>query len=393
MTDKIKIHTEFEQLDDGIYFQLPEDQYHAQKRISSSGIQSLLISPGTFWHRSPLNPDYAKNEAKRDPMARIIGRAYHTARLEPSMMDNRFAREPHVSEFEGVLATDAAVKKELKAMGEAQTKSGELALARAYRLKEVGYEGDIFSIIMHEFKESLDGREAVPAEVWDDIIRDGERLRSCEAVCEILYNGGSDCGHEVSVFWTDKEGNKYKCRFDKILPDRFIDLKTFANSMGKELMQNLNDAFQYNRYYIQGSHYFNGSEVVRTSDLPVIGNAEEKALIKSIRANPLPLQPYFLFQEKGGIPNILMKRYRIFNIHYSDADADHMGVDNLYELAVHHNHRSAIYMKAEVEIQQAVKQYNRYMEVYGENEPWFPLDNAVTDFDDLDFNPYWLGVK
>ena len=44
-------------LEDGIYFDLDEDQYHAEERLSASGICNMLVSPPTFWANSWLNPD------------------------------------------------------------------------------------------------------------------------------------------------------------------------------------------------------------------------------------------------------------------------------------------------------------------------------------------------
>ena len=89
-------------LPDGIYFNLDERVYHALPRLSASGINNLLVSPATFWNESWLNPD-KKDE---DTPARILGRAYHTARLEPHKFDTQFVCELDKEDYADGLTTD-----------------------------------------------------------------------------------------------------------------------------------------------------------------------------------------------------------------------------------------------------------------------------------------------
>jgi hypothetical protein len=42
---------------DGIYLNLPEDDYHADPALSASGIKKLLQSPADYWFTSVHNPD------------------------------------------------------------------------------------------------------------------------------------------------------------------------------------------------------------------------------------------------------------------------------------------------------------------------------------------------
>ena len=37
----------------GIYFNMPEDEYHAQEGLSSTGVKELLQSPVNFWFTTP----------------------------------------------------------------------------------------------------------------------------------------------------------------------------------------------------------------------------------------------------------------------------------------------------------------------------------------------------
>ena len=51
-----------------------------------------------------------------------------------------------------------------------------------------------------------------------------------------------------------------------------------------------------------------------------------------------------------------------------------------------------IFRKGLDEVAQAKRLYLTYSEVYAEGEPWYPL-NAVAEWDDLDFNQWWLDGK
>src|SRR5690606_73558 len=77
---------------DGIYFDLPADVYHAVPRLSSSGVQKLCVSPATFWRGSWLDPDRPDPDEDATK-AQILGRAYHTARLEPHLFEQLYVRE------------------------------------------------------------------------------------------------------------------------------------------------------------------------------------------------------------------------------------------------------------------------------------------------------------
>ena len=54
----------------GIYFGMPDSEYHADPSLSNSGIKSLLVSALDFWTESPINPDW---EDRETPAARECG--------------------------------------------------------------------------------------------------------------------------------------------------------------------------------------------------------------------------------------------------------------------------------------------------------------------------------
>lgn len=90
--------------DDGIYKDLPNEDYHADCRLSKSGLVKLLDCPAKF-HYDYLNPDKVE---KPDTASLLMGRAIHTIVLEPHLFNQQFTSyEP---EFNGATKQGKALK-------------------------------------------------------------------------------------------------------------------------------------------------------------------------------------------------------------------------------------------------------------------------------------------
>lgn len=373
-------------LADGVHFNLDEKIYHALPRLSASGINNLLVSPATFWHDSWLNPD-KKDE---DTPARVLGRAYHTARLEPHKLDAQFACELDKDDYADGLITDTSVKAALKEIGQPQTKTGETMLDRAHRLRACGHEGKLYQLDLEEWSADLGERTPIPAQYWRDIQTDMERLQGNPEIAA-LFTGGAA---EVSILWTCAEsGQRMKARVDYLKPDMIVDLKTFQNSSRKRLDQCVADAFRYNRYYIQAAAYWGAVELIRSGDLGVVGDAteDEMALLHSIRTNLRPMQSWYVFQEKGGVPNLVAYKIGLLNVHLS-AEVNAAGID---DETIKQRARDAVTnpsglkLKADMEIRHAKELFATYREVYEGGEPWQPI-TPLRHLGDDSFNGFWL---
>jgi hypothetical protein len=108
----------------GIYFGLPEKEYHADHSLSKSGICSLLESPETYWWNSWMNPNRPAEE-NRSPIER--GKLWHCRLLEPEHFNDRYERAKTRSEFEAdgivLLDTVSDLKEYLDKCGEDYKKS------------------------------------------------------------------------------------------------------------------------------------------------------------------------------------------------------------------------------------------------------------------------------
>lgn len=366
---------------DGIYFNMPEDEYHAIERLSSSGIQNMLVSPATFWAKSWLNKDRKETEKKHQE----VGRAYHCARLEPERFAAEYVREISKADYPDALTTDVQIKAELKKLGEAQGRAGETVLDRAKRLRDAGYTGQIWHLLADEWENANSKFIGLAADVWDDIEEDAKRIRQCSEVAELITGGVA----EVTVLWTDqKTGVAMKARLDYLRPTGYTDFKTFDNSRGVHLNQAIVNAFQYNRYYIQAALYWDVSELLRSGDLPI--HNESQATDEQIRVigacieNPAPMKAWYVMQEKNGVPNILARRFMTHYLQEATKYQAPEGVD-----MERYAEPTQIYTKARAEIRKAQNTFNLMREIYADGEPWLPIRPMGT-IEDADFSPYFL---
>lgn len=373
---------------DGIYFGLPADVYHAVPRLSSSGIQKICVSPATFWRGSwldPERPDFDEEET----IWQLLGRAYHTARLEPHLFESTYARELDKAEApKGTLFTGVEMGKKLEEFG--LPKSGKVE-EQAERLADAGFpSSQLWPLIKKAWEEERNGRTPLPAKHYDQMITDRDRISLNGQIAPLLTGGEA----EVSIFWTDEHGLPMKARVDYLTRDWWADFKTFDNSRGKNLNQALVDAVRFNRYYIQAPVYREAIEAIRLGNLQIVEaqTDDQRALVAALAMKPGELRCWYIFQEKGGIPNLLAREFPFYAVPYTTIfQAEAFAKDEERKQAVldGQRHRTNLFVKGAGEVLQAKKMFVLYSEVYRPGEPWFPIE-AVGAFSDEDFHPYWL---
>jgi hypothetical protein len=371
---------------DGIYFGLPADVYHAVPRLSSSGIQKLCVSPATFWRGSWLDPDRPDPD-EDETIWQLLGRAYHTARLEPHLFESTYFRELVKDEApKGTLFTATEMSKQLEEYGLKKTGS---VMEQAERLLDAGFPGErLWHIVKARWETERGARTALPAKHFDQMLTDRDRIGQNSQIAPLLSGGEA----EVSVFWTDEHGVKMKARVDYLTRQHWADFKTFDNSRGKHLNQALTDAVRYNRYYIQAPVYREAVEQIRVGGLQIVeaDTDDQRSLIATLQMTPGELQCWYIFQEKGGVPNLLAREFPFYEVPYTtilnDAGASAERIAIAHEAT---KRRTGLFRKGAGDALEAKKLFVLYSEVYQAGEPWFPLD-AIGRFSDEDFHPYWL---
>ena len=370
-------------LADGVYFDMPDAMYHALPRLSATGIKALMTSPATFWAGSWMNPARADDGTP----ARVIGRAYHCARLEPQAFGDRFCMKPDPATWaeSGALMTDAAVKAALKDAGLVQTKAGEVALDRARRAEaEITECPPIASLLIERWEEWRGGRAGIPEAVWDEILDAAELLERTPEVRRHVRGGAA----EVTILF-DLGGVPFKCRLDYLRPNGFADLKTFANEFGAPLEAKIANAFRLNRYHVQAWLYDRAVEAVRRGDLAAMDD-DPHGLVAAIQARAAPLECWWLWQEKGGVPNLLARRVVLRAPHPSHA-VNASGADEETEAAVAAmtEGETLLGAKAARDVRAALALYRHCMDLWGATEPWAALTPSA-DLDEVLFPTFWL---
>jgi len=110
----------------GVYFDMPDTEYHKVPALSNSGIKNLLISPMDFWARSWMNPRYEHPETS----AMTLGTAYHKRILEgKKAFDDIYMPDISADDYPDALRTVEEIKIELKKHGLKTTgKKSELTI-------------------------------------------------------------------------------------------------------------------------------------------------------------------------------------------------------------------------------------------------------------------------
>lgn len=221
-------------MEDGIYFNLSDDIYHAEKRLSSSGIRDILNNPTYFWFNSNFNPlrEEKPSEAMTD------GRIFHAMILEGVNFHKKFKVTP--PEIEALNKNSS----EFKIWKGAQT----LDIVPNAKFKK-------FNLIC-------------------EYLRQEEQLLDCS-----LFKDGFP---EISIFWTE-DGIKRKARIDWLKRGQIVDLKTFVKTKKNAISSYVAQYFFSFKVYLQLIYYRRAVLFALQNDLPVKGTKEQTAFWESLK--------------------------------------------------------------------------------------------------------------
>jgi exodeoxyribonuclease VIII len=186
---------------------MPEDEYHALERFSSSGIKKLMISAQDFWQSSWMNKDGEEIEKE----SFNVGSAYHKRILEgKAAFDKAYAVRPKCDR---------------------RTKEGKAIYANFLAQHPNATEID----------EGLKGYIEAAA----------HRIEHKPHLAQYL----KDTKREVTLLWNDPETNvPMKSRLDALRPKLITDLKTFTNANTNIEHTCKSHIFKYG-YHVQAAVY------------------------------------------------------------------------------------------------------------------------------------------
>lgn len=266
-------------IEEGIYFGLPEEEYHAAEGLSCSGIKQLSISPLNYWHQN-YNP--IKTPAE-ESFAMKFGKAAHCRVLEPRKYYSSYAKAISKADYPDSLDTIDDLKGFLADQGLPVTFKKKQDLID--RIKESGIEAQIWDEIRAKHDAANEGKQLFLADTYDTIEALANTLFA-DPVVATLFSEGIP---EVSFFVRDPEtGVMLKARMDYLRHKSTIDLKTFSNARGKQTDKAIFEAIYYEGYYLQGVYYTHIRELARQKliqgEIPVHGDVPEDWL-NAFKAN------------------------------------------------------------------------------------------------------------
>ena len=283
----------------GVYLNMPAEQYHADPSLSSSGIKAMGASPLTYWHQY-LDPN---REDESSTPAKVLGRAIHKIVLEGADAFNRaYLAEARPEDYPGCLQGVDALRE----------KCGELGLKRSGTLEEMSHrilDVDprclLWPIIKSAFQDAVasGSKEVLTKDFYQQCLRAKEAIRFNDDA-NAAFTGGLS---EVSVFWRTEDGVPTKSRFDYLKPQAIIDLKTFSNQNGVPVDSAVVSSVVRFQYHVQSFIYVQAARAAKELILKgLVYGDDNNALQQFARVTEDP-RFFFVFLETGPAMNVLVR--------------------------------------------------------------------------------------
>ena len=269
----------------GIYFQMPEEEYHNIPYFSRSFSEDMNFDCEEAWYRSNLNPNKPEHKTT---LAMDIGTAVHSMILEPEIFKRLYVQEPCYADYKGVeiLKNITDLKNFLKTKGE-KVKSG-INKPELIDWVEPYLHPDtqvIWDNVIRDFKVNVEKHGKRILKQGDIEILDGIK-ESLNLRPEIKNKFQEEGYSEVVIIWEDEFlGLTCKSRLDRLSIDSIIDVKSFSvKNKKKPLTEFLENEIRYQNYNLQSSMYFQGLRTVirkiRNEEAEVFGEVNQEWLSK-----------------------------------------------------------------------------------------------------------------
>lgn len=249
----------------GIYWNMPEDDYHADVSLGSTDMRLLARNPREFWWQSKFNPirdDEDDEESAQEKEAKIVGRAMHAAVLE-----------------------------------------GHEALKARYA--PTFHKGRVKAGIAERAKIAAAGKEPIKFKRWRRILLASSLIRN-DPECGAAFT--NTIATELSVFWVCKRsGMRKKMRLDAVKPRSIVDFKTIVNRDDVPFEQLCLTHIGRYGYYTQSECYKDGwAEIPGLIDAGAVFGAPSMDVVDRLRraAERDATAFTFIFLQKTGAPAV-----------------------------------------------------------------------------------------
>ena len=145
-------------IQNGMYFHLPEDEYHADPALGGGDVRNLLISPLTYWVNSHMS-DWPDKESE----ALTNGSAFHKRIIEGAdRFAEQYAVKPDKADYPDALDGSADLKSWLR--DHDMKVSGTIA-ELCERIREADPDVELWPDIMADFEDASEGKIRLSPEI------------------------------------------------------------------------------------------------------------------------------------------------------------------------------------------------------------------------------------
>lgn len=264
-----RLETTPEPLAPGIWFDVPDEEYHRIPALSNSLCKYLLASPTIAWAESWLNPN--REESKADHL--VVGKAYHSMILEGvRAYESRFYPMPDKSDFPDALEKIDEIKAAISQrnaspvtrvdapeLGEGKTRAAKKEdwIEQLYSLDR---SVEVWELIKAKHERRAKGRELISIDD-DHRIRMAARMIKQDPELAKAFEGGWP--EVVLIWWDERQGVLCKCKVDYLKLKGMVDLKSFANKRDRSVRNSIIREIAEYRMSLQPAHYLPGAVAVR----------------------------------------------------------------------------------------------------------------------------------
>lgn len=379
-------------LPDGVYLNLPEEIYFAQKRLGSTDWSSLFLKEEGWWWSSGLNPDYVEPAAE----PRTFGKALHAIVLEGEkayerrfsiMPDKEVERVQHGKKFCDTVK-DIITALEERGM-HPKANQGKAFLSDYARSRAPDLV--IWDVLISEWRAANRHKLGITAREDRQIRVMAEAVRNHPDIGELfVWSADHVPLAEVSVLYTDEHSIRRRVRLDEMLPLTTIDVKTLGNVGNRQLnffagehvakmayhvqMADHHVGRKWAYRFIQEGKVFDGTPAADRDDETEKQHALEHAWLRRFPAEAPKWDYAWLFYQKP------------------DAKAGHAPVVFPWG----EDYGGDLHMRGLACREEAIATYRRCMGKFGPNKPWTRVEPLHSTLDDRSnkhrvFLPPYIG--
>lgn len=333
----------------GIYFGMPDDEYHADPALGSTSIKAIAVDP-IEWQFDRLNGE------DRDTDAMIFGRAIHARMLEGiEAMTAKFCLGFDKTSCEGALDTMADLKAFLSEHGQ----SGFTSRKKEDLIKlvlEIDPDVKIAQVLESEWRTANEGKVELKPKRWKQVEAAARWVQRDPLLSAVMKDGTFVEGApEVSIFYEDR-GVRLKARIDRLMRHAKVDIKTFAPMFDGEIHETSLKTIQRMRYHWQAADYERAWEFAKPLHQAgnVFGTEPLPGFLDECFSCESPLWIWIMVKSKGAPQPLVIEWDAIF-----------------------------AKRSARDRVDSAINRYIELRDKFGDDQEWVPMHPAwkITDTD------------